>query len=157
MTPVPSFCKSRISQFDNRQDLIRANMASVHLVSTLVLSLLPQHWVIYNMLMFVYSPCRWKPWFLDGKLTSNFRGKPHIDGSFLARPSDYFGNAEKAERQPTILLDFKRDPLMKERAIELIKVVSKQTIWDILERGKAYGKIMDVQGEFRSLSRSWQG
>jgi len=93
------------------------------------------------------------PWFLDGKLTSNFRGKPHIDGSFLARPSDYFGNAEKGERQPTISLDFKRDPLMKERAIELIKVVSKQTIWDILERGKAYGKIMDVQGEFRSLSR----
>ena len=46
---------------------------------------------------------------------------------------------------------------MKERAIELIKVVSKQTIWDILERGTAYGKIMDVQGEFRSLSRGWHG
>ncbi len=102
--------------------------------------------------MFVYLPCCSKPWFLDGKLTSNFRGKPHIDGSFLARPSDYFDHSPN-KRPPPILIDFKRDPLMKERAIELIKVVSKQTIWDVLERGKAYGKIMDAQGEFRSLSR----
>jgi len=42
---------------------------------------------------------------------------------------------------------------MKERAMELIKVVSKQTIWDILERGKIYGKIMDANGEFRALTR----
>ncbi|KAL3757450.1 hypothetical protein ACHAWU_006657 [Discostella pseudostelligera] len=128
LTPVPSFGKCRISQFENRLDLINANMASVHL-----------------------------PWFLDGKLTSNFRGRPHIDGSFLARPSDYFDYDDDAneqqQQQPTILLDFKRDPLMKERAMELIKVVSKQTIWDILERGKIYGKIMDANGEFRALTR----
>jgi len=33
LTPVPSFGKSIISQFDSREDLIQANMASVHLVS----------------------------------------------------------------------------------------------------------------------------
>ena len=32
VTPVPSFGKKRISNFKNRQDLIDANMASVHLV-----------------------------------------------------------------------------------------------------------------------------
>ncbi len=33
VTPVPSFGKTRVSQFHSREDLIKANMASVHLVS----------------------------------------------------------------------------------------------------------------------------
>lgn len=122
LTPVPSFGKSRISQFENRQDLINANMASVHL-----------------------------PWFLDGNLTSNFRGKPHIDGSFLSEPSDYF--AQEYSEQPKLILDFKRDPVMKDRASEFIKVVSKQTIWDILEQGKKHARVMEQKGEFDIFPR----
>jgi len=122
LTPVPSFGKSRISQFENRQDLINANLASVHL-----------------------------PWFLDGNLTSNFRGKPHIDGSFLSQSSDYF--PEEYSEKPKLILDYQRDPIMKDRASEFIKVVSKQTIWDILEQGKRHAKIMDGKGEFDHLPR----
>lgn len=122
LTPVPSFGKSRISQFENRMDLINANMASVHL-----------------------------PWFLDGNLTSNYRGAPHIDGSFLAKQSDYFDTQEYSE-QP-LILDFKRDPVMADRASEFIKVVSKQTIWDILEQGKRHAKLMEQRGEFNRLPR----
>jgi len=33
VTPVPSFGKSRICDFHSREDLIMANMASVHIVS----------------------------------------------------------------------------------------------------------------------------
>jgi len=33
VTPVPSFGKTKISSFEDRKDLIRCNMASVHLVS----------------------------------------------------------------------------------------------------------------------------
>ena len=122
LTPVPSFGKSRISQFKDREDLINANMASVHL-----------------------------PWFLDGNLTSSFRGKPHIDGSFLAQRSDYF--SEEYSDSPELVLDFKRDPVMKDRASEFIKVVSKQSIWDLLEQGKKHAKVMDVRGEFDMLPR----
>lgn len=122
LTNIPSFGKSRISQFENRQDLINANMASVHL-----------------------------PWFLDGNLTSDFRGKPHIDGSFLTQPSDYF--ADEFSRRPKLILDFKRDPVMKDRASEFIKLVSEQTIWDILEQGKKHAKIMDRNGDFGLLPR----
>ena len=33
VTPIPSFGKKKISRFQNKQDLIKCNMASVHLVS----------------------------------------------------------------------------------------------------------------------------
>ena len=36
VTPLPSFGKSKISRFEDRQDLIKCNMASVHLVSSIV-------------------------------------------------------------------------------------------------------------------------
>jgi predicted acylesterase/phospholipase RssA len=39
VTPVPSFGKSKISNFEDRNDLIKCNMASVHLVSFLFLFL----------------------------------------------------------------------------------------------------------------------
>lgn len=120
VTPVPSFGKDRISKFNSRDDLIKANMASVHL-----------------------------PWFLDGNFTSNYRGKPYIDGSFLAQQSDYFDN--KYISQPTLVLDFKRDPVMKNNAVDFVKVVSKQAIWDILEQGKRYANIMEQKGEFEML------
>jgi len=127
VTPVPSFGKSRISQFENRQDLINANMASVHL-----------------------------PWFLDGNLTSNFRGKAHIDGSFFAQPSDYVSSQElyNNEQKPAqLILDYQRDPIMKDRSSEFVKLLSKQGIWDILEQGKNHAKIMEREGEFDFLMR----
>ncbi|KAL9178372.1 hypothetical protein ACHAXT_000019, partial [Thalassiosira profunda] len=125
VTPVEwlSFGKSRVSEFESRRELIDANMASVHL-----------------------------PWFLDGNLMKDFRGAPHIDGSFLAKPSDYFCNVKHAERSK-LVLDFKRDPVMRGRASEFVKLVSEQTIWDILEQGKKHAKIMDRDGEFDLLDR----
>lgn len=64
VTPVPSFGKKRISKFTNRQDLIDANSASVHLRTLNV----------------------YQPWFLDGKVTTALRDELCIDGSFLSRP-----------------------------------------------------------------------
>jgi hypothetical protein len=60
VTPLPMFGKQKVNSFKDRNDLIRCNMASVHL-----------------------------PWFLDGELTSNFRDQPCIDGSFLSKGQDY--------------------------------------------------------------------
>jgi len=89
------------------------------------------------------------PWFLDGNLTTNFRGKPHIDGSFLAKLDDYV--SETHPDQPKLILDFKRDPVMRERSTEFVKLVSPQGIRDILEQGKKYAEIMDNEGEFSLL------
>lgn len=60
VTRLPMFGKKKVKTFKDRKDLIRCNMASVHL-----------------------------PWFLDGELTSNFRDHPCIDGSFLSKQQDY--------------------------------------------------------------------
>ena len=60
VTEIPSFQINKISRFQSKQDLIEANMASVHI-----------------------------PLFLNGKLTTKFRNAPHIDGSFMANLSDY--------------------------------------------------------------------
>jgi hypothetical protein len=118
VTPVPSFGKSRVSHFTDKNDLIRCNMASVHL-----------------------------PWFLDSQFTSMFRERPHIDGSFLAGPNDYLPPEGKTPKS-IIVLDWQSDPAMEGKALEFVSTYSKDAIWDLLERGKAYAKIMDKRGEF---------
>jgi len=97
---------------------------------------------------------------LDGNLTSNYRGKPHIDGSFLAQPSDYLPVSSLSQQQDTsqqknkpLILDYNSDPAMEGRASEFIKVVSKQAIWDILEQGKRCAKVMEESGDFDILPR----
>jgi hypothetical protein len=91
-----------------------------------------------------------QPWFLDGKITTSLRGEHCIDGSFLARPLDYFDNLD----MPSLIIDFNRDPVMRNGGLGFVKVVSKQTIWDILEQGKRYAKIMDCEGCFDNLPRN---
>ena len=76
VTPVPSFGKTRVTQFQDKRDLIRANMASVHL-----------------------------PWFLDGNLTTEFRNKAHIDGSFLSKDYHYVPEESRASQRAIVTLD----------------------------------------------------
>ena len=101
-----------------------------------------------------------QPWFLDGNLTSNYRGKPHIDGSFLSQPSDYLPSSsylqqqqKEQQRNKPLILDYNSDLAMEGRASEFIKVVSKQAIWDILEQGERYAKVMEESGDFDILPR----
>lgn len=68
VTPIPTLGKTSVNEFRDREDLIRCNMASVHL-----------------------------PWFLDGKLTTSFRDSPHIDGSFLSEDKHYLPERKSSE------------------------------------------------------------
>mmetsp|Transcript_23106 Transcript_23106/g.64063 ORF Transcript_23106/g.64063 Transcript_23106/m.64063 type:complete len:329 (-) Transcript_23106:753-1739(-) len=127
VTPVPSFGKTKISKFEDRKDLIRCNMASVHL-----------------------------PWFLDGKLTSNFRDRPHIDGSFLSKDVDYIPDYDEQNKieNDTIILDWSKDPAMSSKGgIDIVEALSPDGIYGLIEKGKLYGKIMEQQGAFESLTR----
>jgi hypothetical protein len=91
-----------------------------------------------------------KPWFLDGKWTSNFRDQPHIDGSFLSKATDYFPES----KSPTITLDWKKDPKMSARGgLDIVEALSPEGIYDLLERGKTYGRIMEEQGTFEKLRK----
>jgi len=127
VTPVPSLGKTKISRFENREDLIQCNMASVHL-----------------------------PWFLNGKLTSNFRGRPYIDGSFLSNEDDYIPVFERHNKAPieTVFLDWSRDPEMSSKGgMDIVEALSPDGIYGLMERGKRYGKVMENHGMFDSLKK----
>jgi len=121
ITPVPSFGKTRVTDFENKKDLIQANMASVHL-----------------------------PFFLDGKLTNNFRNKPHIDGSVFAQRSDYFTDYNENK---VLTIDWQRDPIMYEKSNDFVKLVSEDGIWNMLDQGKKFAKEMEERGEFELLGK----
>jgi len=91
-----------------------------------------------------------QPWFLDGKLTTTFRNAPHIDGSFLSKVSDY--GVRKSDQ--IIMPCYDQDPAMADLAIlDFIKTVSPDAIFDLIEKGKTYAKVMEESGEFNYLAK----
>ena len=54
----------------------------------------------------------------------------------------------------TIVLDWKKDPCMSSKGgIDIVEALSPDGIWDLLERGKLYGKVMEDQGMFDSIRK----
>ena len=47
-----------------------------------------------------------------------------------------------------------RDAKIKERALEFVKVVEKEGIWDFVELGKRFAAGMDERGEFAALEKA---
>lgn len=138
VTPVSLPLRAaRVDEFGSRDDLVRACMASVHL-----------------------------PWFLDGRWTTEFRGARHIDGSFLAGPGDYSPPAPApsgggpgdgsapASPPPVLRLDWTEDEGMQTQAGDFVKLVSKDGIRSILDRGRTYARdVMEGRGDFDALPR----
>lgn len=92
-----------------------------------------------------------KPWFLDGKVTSGFRGKPHIDGSIFSKGSDYLP-AKKEEN--VLFLDWKRDPVMAPKGgLDIVETLSPGSIWGLLEQGKEFARILESDGYFDMLPK----
>ena len=100
-----------------------------------------------------------QPFFLDGKFSTKFRSKRYIDGSVFAKNHHYLGRERKDFTEGTnnkniIAIDWKRDPMMRTKSWgEFVELLSKDGIWDMVEQGKFYAKIMEEQGEFASLTK----
>jgi hypothetical protein len=122
VTKIPSLGTEKICAFDSRKDLIECNMASVHL-----------------------------PWFLDGKLTSSFRDRHYIDGSFLASQRDYHSRRKSSS---TLVFDYKEDPFHRSRSlIDAVEALSPKGIHELLEDGKRFAKLLEEQGKLELLSK----
>lgn len=94
-----------------------------------------------------------QPWFLDGKLTSEFRGQAYIDGSFRSTWEDYRCQ-NKGQEGSVLFVDWKKDPSMASQGLlSFIETLSSDGIWDLVDRGKRYARIMEAQGEFQELPR----
>ena len=93
-----------------------------------------------------------QPWFLDGKLTTSFRGEPHIDGSFLSKANDYL---PPQREKKIIFLDWQKDPEMQSKGgLDIVEALSPEGIWGLLERGKAYAEIMEAKGTLEALEKN---
>lgn len=93
-----------------------------------------------------------QPWFLDGNMTSNFRGEPHLDGSFLSTWSDYLSTRQK--EGPILFIDWKKDPWMASKGmLSFVETLSPDGIWDLVKRGKQYAEQMEIEGEFVHIPR----
>lgn len=134
--------KQRIASFTDRQDLIDCNMASVHL-----------------------------PYFLDGQLTTTFRTRPCIDGSFCSRPADYEPIAMNNDRsstgsgsgrdsklvvpttqRETLFLSHQHDPVYNEQSmLEFVRALSPDRIYGMMEDGKRYARLMEERGQFANI------
>jgi hypothetical protein len=98
-----------------------------------------------------------QPWFLDGKLTYDFRQKPHIDGSFLSNESHYLPkqNGGVPDRKKSIVLDFKEDPAMQSRGgFDIVEALSPKGIYGLLDQGKSFAKYMEEKGQFQHLVKT---
>lgn len=128
LTPVPSFGSEKVSVFQDRQDLIRGNIASVHL-----------------------------PWFLDSKLTASFRGNHYIDGSFMTSKESYRhvgGDYAPRNQANTLVFDYNEDPLYQsQRLLSFVEAVSPDGIYQLLEDGKRFAAVMEERGMFSILNK----
>eukprot|EP00545_Synedropsis_sp_CCMP1620_P001304 CAMPEP_0119004520 /NCGR_PEP_ID=MMETSP1176-20130426/1190_1 /TAXON_ID=265551 /ORGANISM="Synedropsis recta cf, Strain CCMP1620" /LENGTH=299 /DNA_ID=CAMNT_0006956233 /DNA_START=75 /DNA_END=974 /DNA_ORIENTATION=- len=87
------------------------------------------------------------PWFLDGKLTARFREAEHIDGSFFSQVSDY----GVTTNDRIIMPDYQEDPAMDLPFFDFVSTVSPDSIYEMLEKGKAHAKVMEEQGQFKDI------
>ena len=123
VTPLPSFGKHKVRSFHDKQDLIAANMASVHI-----------------------------PWFLDGKLVANFRDKTVMDGSFLSRPEDYAA-AHDSQVTTLVLDYSQDPSLQQTNLLDAVTALSPDGIWGLLEQGRQFARQQDEQGLLASFPR----
>jgi hypothetical protein len=91
---------------------------------------------------------------LDGKLTSDFRGDAHIDGSFLSKWEDYVLPSSIGGDSPALFVDWKNDPMMASKGgVDIVEALSPDGIWGLLQRGKYYASKMEEDGHFEGLPR----
>ncbi len=124
-------------------------------------------------LLHFYIGVEWQPFFLNGKFSTKFRDKACVDGSFLAKRYHFLGNYHHPSStiigrrrkkvvatnsnttvNDVISIDWKRDPYMKNKSWgDFIKLTSKDGIWDMVQRGEKFARIMEERGEFQSLPK----
>ena len=124
VTQMPYVEKILVKNFSNREDLMESILTTVHV-----------------------------PWFMDGLFTRNFRGKKCVDG-FLPPFYSPLQSTRTPDTTPHILIDWRIDPCYRYcTPIDMIKLLSPESIWGLLEQGKAYAQKREAEGLFLSIPR----
>jgi len=89
------------------------------------------------------------PLFLDGQFTTKFRTHECIDGSFLSKSDDY----KPPDTTSNILfLNHSLDAKYSSKSIfEFVCALKPDGIYDMIEDGRNYGKLIEEQGAFSGI------
>ena len=125
LTPLSTLGKHRVSRFVDRNDLIQANIASIHL-----------------------------PFFLDGRFASTYRGSLYIDGSFRSSLEDHypevsFNSLVVFDFQHDTMLKGRKWHIF----LRFVKLPSEDGVFSLLDRGREYAERLDQEGHFDCLPR----
>ena len=91
------------------------------------------------------------PLFLDGKWAAQFRSGPYVDGSFLSNQADY----EPTNNRETLYLSHRNDERYRAKGLlSFVNAVNPEGIYEMIEDGKAYAKILDEQGCLSKFPRT---
>lgn len=120
VTELPSLQLKYLSEFTSREDLINANMASVHI-----------------------------PFLLDGKGSYSYRGRQYMDGSlydfFWGNNSELLTCNGDA-----LVVDYFNDDQLQFSRLDFVKLAQFDEVAELERCGYAYAERMDLQGAFDS-------
>ena len=89
------------------------------------------------------------PLFLDGQFTTKFRTQQCIDGSFLSKSDDY---KPLDKTRNTLFLSHALDEKYNTKSVfEFVGALRPDGIYEMLEDGKKYGKIIEERGAFSGI------
>jgi len=91
------------------------------------------------------------PWVANGRALTRYHGKAYVDGALFSSERDF---TEGVDASATIQLDFTKDPAMRRKTLlDCVKTPPKNEIWELFDLGRAFGKHLDEQGTFATMTR----
>ncbi|KAK9826079.1 hypothetical protein WJX74_010834 [Apatococcus lobatus] len=118
VTNVPSFRQAYVSDYSDKQDLIQANMASVHIPFFLDL-----------------RPCKW------------YKGALRIDGSLSDFLFSNNGELLQCGGR-SFVMDYAQDTELSFQRLEFMQLRSYESVMQLMKQGRAYAARLDANGGF---------
>ena len=99
------------------------------------------------------------PFFLDGKMTAEFRGKHCVDGSlaFTGLPPVEYPLPGRFEGLPVLKVSPYKDPRMRARyrsASDFLKLSGEPTLREMMQWGETYVDKMEEEGQLQLVTQS---
>ncbi len=109
--------RARMTNFESKSDLIDCNMGSVHI-----------------------------PWFLDGKMTAQCRGRRFVDGSLWENEEDRGGATR---------LDYVTDERLQRSKGDFVKLITPDGVYELMDMGYSHAKKRDLTSkDFRHFAQT---
>jgi hypothetical protein len=87
------------------------------------------------------------PYFMNARFSARFRGSRYLDGSFRAsRNALSFG-----DDRPTLYFDWKDDPHWGTKGRDFLKLVNREGLLQMMNRGREHVLAMKDRGELECL------